>query len=166
MKQALASLGAATAILFLGCTGESASGGPSTRDIVHDEFPEAQNAVREAIHGLNDIIARGDWDGLRKAHLESPKFSDVGGSMHRSDFEEMIEAEVTALEALNRPQVEWRELKIDVFGDVTVSTVFPRFTGTDETGKPVILEFVVTFVHVKTLDGWKIAHEHVSEIEG
>ena len=164
MRPVLRSVLALAWIPLAGCVATH-DGQAAARDIVRDEFPDAQEAVRSAILELNEIVARGDWEGLRAAHLESPKFSDVGTSLHRSDFEEMIQAEVAAIQAMNIKQIDWRDLRVDVFGDVAVSTVFPVYSGMDEDGGAIDVEAVVTFVHVSTPEGWKIAHEHVTLVE-
>jgi ketosteroid isomerase-like protein len=111
---------------------------------------------------LKDIGRRHDWDGLRAAHLEGSKFSEIGAGLERNDFEEMIAGEIARMSAVQDLSIDWRELKIDVFGDVAVATSFPLYTWTDENGETGELERRATMVYVKTTDGWKIAHEHLS----
>ena len=55
---------------------------------------------------------------------------------------------------------------IDVFGDVALATSFPSYTGSISNGEKIEIERRATMVYVKTTDGWKIAHEHVSVPEG
>ena len=74
----------------------------------------------------------------------------------------MLEREVAGLSALEEFSIDWRDLKIDVFGDVAVATAFPIYTGTSADGEKIELERRATMIYVKTPDGWKIAHEHLS----
>jgi len=147
---------------FAGCTSSPPAESHDAADIVRDPFPEAQAAIRAEMLALSDIGRRHDWDGLRAAHLEGPKFSEIGAGLERNDFEEMITGEIAQVSAVQNLSIDWRELKIDVFGDVAVATSFPLYTGTDANGETGELELRATMVYVKTADGWKIAHEHLS----
>ena len=74
----------------------------------------------------------------------------------------MIAEEIAALSVLQNFAIDFRELKIDVFGDVAVATSFPLYTWTDANDEKVELGVRSTMVWVKTAAGWKIAHEHNS----
>ncbi len=151
---------AVAAIVLLGLSG--CTGSP-TRDIVRDSFPEAEAAIRAEMLALNDID--NDWDALRAAHLQGPKFTDFGAGFERHDFEEMIAAEIAAVSSVKDLAIDFRDLKIDVFGDVAIATSFPHFTWTNENGERDGMHRRATMVYVKTADGWKIAHEHLSAPE-
>ena len=151
---------AVVAIVLLGLSG--CTGSP-TRDIVRDSFPEAEAAIRAEMLALNDID--NDWDALRAAHLQGPKFTEFGAGLQRHDFEEMIAAEIAAVSEMKNLAIDFRDLKIDVFGDVAIATSFPHFTWTNENGERDGMHRRATMVYVKTADGWKIAHEHLSAPE-
>lgn len=131
-------------------------------DLVNDPFPTDQAAIRAAMASLADVGRDRDWEALRAAHLEGPKFSELAGGMHRNDFDTMLAREIEAISALEDFSIEWRDLKIDVFGEVAVATAFPVYTGTKADGERVERERRATMVWVKTPKGWKIAHEHLS----
>ena len=158
-----------TIVLLLGAAGCANSTVTDTsvgHNIVTYEFPDAQEAIRAEMLSLQDIGRRRDWEALRIAHLESPKFSDFGAGMERSDFDEMLATEITAISGLDDFAIDFRDLRIDVFGDVAVATSFPIYTGSNSNGEKIEIERRATMVYVKTADGWKIAHEHVSVPEG
>ena len=147
---------------FAACTDSSRTGPQNPVDIVHDAFPEAQAAIRAEMLALNDIGPDLDFDALRAAHLQTSKFSDFGDGLERLDFDQMIAREIANVEALKDLSVDFRDLKIDVFGDVAVTTSFPHFAWTNEDGNRGGMDLRATMVYVKTPDGWKIAHEHLS----
>jgi hypothetical protein len=147
---------------FAGCAGSPPAGSPEGTDIVHDPFPAEESAIRAEMLALDDVANRQVWDALRSAHLEGPKFTGIGRGLERQNFEEMIADEIAALSVLQNFAIDFRELKIDVFGEVAVATSFPLYTWTDANDEEVELELRSTMVWVKTADGWKIAHEHNS----
>jgi ketosteroid isomerase-like protein len=129
---------------------------------VDDRFPEAGAAVRAAMLRLEDLVNRRDWDGLRSSHLDSPKFTRFGQGAQRQNFDEMIADEIASLSSVKDLSIDFRDLKIDVFGDVAVARSFPLFSFKGPNGEAVELEVRSTFVFVKTPNGWKITHEHNS----
>jgi ketosteroid isomerase-like protein len=134
-------------------------------DIIQDPFPEAQEAVRAAILSLEGIGRSRDWEALRAAHLEGPKFTDFGTGMRRHDFEQMLATEIAGISGMDDFSADFRDLKIDVFGNVAVATSFPIYTGTSANGEKIEIERRATMIYVETRDGWKIAHEHLSKPE-
>ena len=82
--------------------------------------------------------------------------------LERQGFADMIADEIKAVSAAQDLSIEFRDLKIDVFGDVAIATSYPLFTFKDPDGKPGVREARMTLVWVKTPDGWKIVHEHSS----
>ena len=147
---------------FAGCTSSLTTDSHGAADIIREPFPEAQADIREEMLALNDIGRRHDWDGLRAAHLEGPKFSEIGTGFERNGFEEMIAVEIAGVSATQDLSIDFRDLKIDVFGDVAVATSFPLFTWTDANGEKGESQVRATMVYVRTPGGWKIAHEHLS----
>jgi ketosteroid isomerase-like protein len=57
--------------------------------------------------------------------------------------------------------MEATDVKIDVFGDVAVLTEYFHLSHTVD-GEPELVDVRVTLVFLKTVDGWKIVHEHVT----
>ena len=165
MKRFTSKLIAVALLGFVGCAGSPPGKSHATVDIISDSFPEAQAAIRAEIDALNDIGGRHDWDALRSAHLEGPKFSEIGSGFERNGFEEMIAAEIAGVSAAQDLSIEFRDLKIDVFGDVAVATSFPVYSWAEGDGERGEAQVRATMVYVRTSDGWKIAHEHVSSPE-
>ena len=147
---------------FAGCTDSPPAESHGSADMIHDPFSEAQAAIRTEMLALDDIVGHRDWDALRAAHLEGAKFSQIGAGFERNDFEAMIAGEIARASAVQELSIDFRDLKIDVFGDVAVATSFPLYTWTDANGEKDELQLRATMVYVKTADGWKIAHEHLS----
>ena len=91
------------------CASSSRTEPDAQRDLAHDQFPEAQAAIRAEMLALDDTVNRGDWDGLRSAHLSGPKFSKLKVGHGRQDFDEMIADELSALSTVENFSIEWRE---------------------------------------------------------
>ena len=145
------------------CLGSPPTEPEEAREILREEFPEAQAAVRAALLELTEHARRHDGDGQRSAHLDSPKFSRFGGGgLARQDFEETVAEEIAAFSKLYDLSTEFPEMRVDVFGEVAILTSLVSFSATDESGKPVEAGARLTLVYVDTPDGWKIVHEHVS----
>ena len=158
----------ALVVLLLGltaCTSPTPTESKKGADIVRDSFPEAKAAIRAEMLDLDDIVNRRDWDALRSAHLESSKFTKFGRGHERQGFDEMIGEEIAGASAVRDLSIDFRDLKIDVFGDVAVATSVPLFVMTNASGETVKIEVRGTMVWVKTADGWKIAHEHNSPLD-
>ena len=153
---------AAVSLASVGCSSVPTASSGEAADIVRDTFPEAQAAIRAEMLALNDIGRNHDWDALRAAHLQGPKFTELGSGLERHDFEQMIATEIAGLSPLEDFSVDFRDLKIDVFGEVAVATSFPVYRGTTANGEGVEIERRATMVYVRTEEGWKIAHEHLS----
>ncbi len=163
MRDLASGLVAIALLGFAGCASSPLDDSHEAADIIRDPFLEAQATIRAEMLALNDIGRLRDWDGLRAAHLEGSKFSEIGTGFERNDFEEMIAAEIAGVSALQDLSIDFRDLKIDVFGDVAVATSFPHYTWTEANGKRGGMQRRATMVYVNTADGWKIAHEHLSE---
>jgi len=136
-----------------------------TRDIVLDEFPEAQAEIRAALTALAEAARVHNAEGQRLAHLDSPKFTAFDSNRSTvKNFAEKLGEEVATFSSLADLNFGWEDdLKIDVFGDVAVATTLLSFSGTDPNGQQTEVSGVrTTLVLVRATDGWKIAHEHTS----
>ena len=77
------------------------------------------------------------------------------------NYEQCVEIEPAAITSVEDYKAETRDLKIDVFGEVAVMTFYPhRVVKKDGT----VLRYSTrqTLVFLKTVDGWKIVHEHIT----
>jgi non-heme chloroperoxidase len=155
--------GVATIVLlgFSGCSSSPETRSEGHADIVSGIFPEAQDAVRAALLALDDID---DEEALRSVHVAGPKFSQLDIARGRTDFDEMLAEELALVTSVRDGSIEWRDLKIDVFGDVAIVTALPHFSLTFEDGATSQLDLVSTLVWVRTAAGWKIAHENNNEV--
>ena len=145
------------------CAGPPLSESNETPNIIKGSFPEAESAVRAAMLSIDEHVRAKDFDGLSADHLDSAKFSKFGPRvLERQGFADMIADEIKAVSAAQELSIEFRDLKIDVFGDVAIATSYPLFTFKDTDGQPGTREARMTLVWVRTPDGWKIVHEHSS----
>lgn len=162
-------LGASLVLALVGGAGcassPAAEVGPS-RELTRAPAPDAEAAVRAAVLSISDHAGLHDFEALRSDHLESPIFTKFGPRVaQRQGFEDMIADEVEAFSAVRNLSIDFRELRVDVLGDVAIATSYPLFTFTDPNGEPAEREARMTLVYVRTSDGWKIAHEHSSPFE-
>ena len=139
--------------------------GTPANDIVSNRFAMDQAAIRAEMEALDDAVNRGDWDDLRSAHLPGPKFSKLRLGSGRQNFDEMIAEETANLSATHDFSIDWRDLRIDVFGDVAVATALPVYSWNQANGESTAIEALATMVWVKTAEGWKIAHEHNTRMD-
>ncbi len=112
---------------------------------------------------IDEHIRHRDLEGLRADHLDSPKFTKFGPRvMRRQGFDAMIADEIAAVSAAEGLSIDFRELKVDIFGDIAIATSYPLFSSRGPDGEPVTREARMTLVFVRTAAGWKIVHEHSS----
>ncbi len=131
-------------------------------DIVHYTFPDAQAELHETLQTIIKDAVAANVSGLRESHLASNKFTKFGGrKFERQDVEECNDSEASLITSLQDIKLEMKDRKIDVFGDVAIMTCFNHFSYTDdgERSRGVARN---TLVFLKTDDGWKIIHEHVT----
>jgi ketosteroid isomerase-like protein len=164
MASAHISVVVALAVALAGCAAPPPPESQA-RDIVLDEFPEEQAEIRDALFALAEAARVHNTEGQRLAHLNTSKFTAFGSDKPSvKDFAEKVEEEVAFFSSLDGLTIDWEDdLRIDVFGDVAVVTCLLSFSGTGSDGKQVEVEGKrATLVLVRTPDGWKIVHEHVS----
>ncbi len=141
-------------LLFASCA--------ATPDLAHAPFPEAQAEVKEAFRVIINDAKNADVARLRESHLNSGKFTKFGGQVFdRQDVEQTNESETAGVTSIHDLEYEVRDQKIDVFGDVAVMTFYSHisFKKDGESFQPIARQ---TIVFLKTADGWKIIHEHVT----
>jgi len=129
-------------------------------DLVNDTFPEAQAELRAAVETIARDVMTGNIDGLQAMHLPSDKFTKLGPRrFDRQDVVSTNASEAAYFSSLSNVTYEARDLKIDVFGEVAVVTYYPQvtFVRDGELGGGSGRQ---TLVFLRTMDGWRIVHEH------
>ena len=130
------------------------------RDLINDQFPEAQSEIREAVESIVRDAETANIEGLKMAHLNSDKFTKFGPrSFNRQDFESTNDSEAAFFGSISNFKQEVKDLKIDVFGDIGIATYYPHVTF-EKDGEKKQASGRQTLVFLKTKDGWKIVHEH------
>lgn len=136
-----------------------------TKDLINDEFPEAQAEVMETFGEMAQSIKDGDLDKLISYHAYGPKFTEFNagqprvGSKENEAHEREVFGSVTEV-----VKFEANDLKIAVYGDVANVTFHSNFElmfGEDL----VVVNDQITLLFVKTIDGWKMVHEHHSPLK-
>lgn len=157
MKKYIMLVIAAALILTLN---SSATSQESKRDLVNDNFTDDQAELKVVLKNIYDDAKTANIEGLTTSHLISPKFTKFGPrNFERQTAEQTNDSEASFFTSISDLNVELKDIKIDVFGDVAVTTFYPHFTfmrdGSDVNGSSR-----QTLVFLKTDEGWKIIHEH------
>ena len=129
-------------------------------DPINGSFPVAHAELREVIKSIVEDAETANIDGLKSIHLASDKFTKFGPRrFDRQNVESTNESESVHFGSISNFSQEVRDLKIDVFGDVGIATYYPHVSyvqdGIEKSGSGL-----QTLVFIKTLEGWKIIHEH------
>ena len=134
-------------------------------NLLDNPFPKAQRELRQVLDDIEQSVREGDMDRLISYHAYGPKFTEFKNGEHRTGpeanetFEREFLGSFTAVE-----KWELDDLKIAVFGDVanvTFHADFVPYIGDEKlhmTGQ-------FTLLFVKTQEGWKIVHEHMSPLK-
>ena len=132
----------------------------SDQDILTDAYPEEQIKLRAIIEDIYQDAMNADTSRLMAIHLTSPKFSKFGPRrFERQSIDETNRSEAAFFSSISNLQVELKDVRIDVFHDVAVTTFYP-FYYFEREGTPIQGSSRQTFVFLKTGDEWKIIHEH------
>ena len=146
----------ALAILTIGCTPCE----ESKTDVVTSMYPEAQAELERVVRGIYDDAMAVNIEGLKTAHLHSEKFTKFGPrSFERQTVEQTNNSEAAFFSSISDLKVELRDLKIDVFDDVAITTFYPHFSFVRD-GEEIVGSSRQTLVFLMTESGWKIIHEH------
>ena len=142
--------------ILLSCTNERSL----KQDIVNDPFPKAQAELRDVVNSIVRDAMTANIEGLKAAHLISDKFTKFGPrNFDRQDVASTNESEAAFFSSISKLNMEIRDLKLDIFGDIGIATYYPHFTfmqkGVEKKGSSR-----QTLVFLKTEKGWKIIHEH------
>lgn len=135
-----------------------------TVDLIHDEFPDAEQEVMETMGAITQSILDGDMDKLISFHAYGPKFTEFKNGAPRNGGQENEAYERDLFGSVSQVvKMDAKDLKIAVFGDVANVTFHSDFHlkfGEDL----VVVNNQITLLLVKTTDGWKIVHEHHSPL--
>lgn len=134
------------------------------KNIITYEYPEAKAEVMAVLDDIEQSIRDNDMDRLISHHAYGPKFTEFKngekrtGSEHNEKFEREFLGSFTSIE-----KWELDDLKIAVYDNVANVTFHADFV-------PYIKEERLhmtgqfTLLFVKTQEGWKIVHEHMSSL--
>jgi ketosteroid isomerase-like protein len=132
-------------------------------DMIHQPYSEDQTAIRRRLDEIWSAAADRDFERLESFHEYGPKFTEFKDGRPRGDAATCAAGERMVFGTLVGPEVEMRDLVINVFGDVAVVTFNGHFTGTmHET--LMTLEQQSTMVLINTGVEWRIVHEHMSPL--
>jgi ketosteroid isomerase-like protein len=112
-----------------------------------------------------DAAEKKDFDRLDSYHLYGPKFTKFAPeSVTRLDSVAARNGEHAGLGSISELAMHADDLKIDLFGDVGITTFTFRYSF-KAGGSAFKKEAQATMVFVKDGNGWKIAHEHFSALK-
>jgi hypothetical protein len=123
-------------------------------------LPEDQAELKQTLKAIYDDAMSANVEGLTTSHLISSNFTKFGPrNFSRQTAYETNESEASFFTSIKDLKVELKDVKIDVFGDVAVTTFYPHFSFVkdDQLKEGSSRQ---TFVFLKTDQGWKIIHEH------
>ncbi len=139
-------------IVALGCQSSDESNNSSN----------AEKELREVIQKIWVDAVAGDLEALHATHLDSPKFSKFGPRVStRQDVKSTNETETEHFSLISDASFDLDDIKVDVFGDVAVTTFYNNYSFVKQNNK-VQGKGRVTLVFLNTEEGWKIVHEHSS----
>ena len=131
-------------------------------DLISPEFPEAKQEVIETWKAIEQSLREGDMDKLISFHAYGPKFTEYinGESVKDGTANETFER--AAFGAVTEVvKFDTEDFKVAVYGDVanlTFQSDFHLKFGEDL----AIINEQTSLLFVRTINGWKIVHEHHS----
>ena len=123
-------------------------------------LPEAQAELKQVLKAIYDDAMSANVEGLTTSHLISSKFTKFGPrNFNRQTADETNKSEASFFTSISDLKVELKDVKVDVFGEVAVTTFYPHFSFVkdDQLKEGSTRQ---TLVFLKTDQGWKIIHEH------
>ena len=134
-------------------------------DLINDEFPKEKEEVMKTFGAIAQSIKDGDIDKLISFHAYGPKFTEFkngeprNGSKENEAHERNVFGSVTEV-----VKFDAKDLNISVYGDVANVTFHSDFHL--KFGENlVVVNDQITLLFVKTIDGWKMVHEHHSPLK-
>jgi len=128
------------------------------------DYPGERAQIERCLQEVLLAAQNKDFNRLDSYHLYGPKFTKfTGSSPDRLDAATGRKGEHEGLSALKGMKTRADALKIDVFGNVGITTFILDYSY-DSDGQTVRGKERSTLVFVKDGGAWKIAHEHFSPI--
>ena len=134
-------------------------------DLVNDEFPESEEAIKKTMDSIAQSVMEGDIDRLISFHAYSPKFTEFkngeprNGGQENEEFERNVFGSVTEI-----VKFDMNDMQVAVFGDVANVTLHSDFQLKFGEDLAVVNE-QISLLFVDTKDGWRIVHEHHSPLK-
>ena len=134
-------------------------------DLVNDEFPESEEAIKKTMDSIAQSVMDGDIDRLISFHAYSPKFTEFkngeprNGGQENEEFERNVFGSVTEI-----VKFDMNDMQVAVFGDVANVTLHSDFQLKFGEDLAVVNE-QISLLFVDTKDGWRIVHEHHSPLK-
>lgn len=122
-----------------------------------------QDGVRRRLDEVWAAAAARDFDRLESYHRYGPEFTAFKDGAVRDDAAANAAGERAMFAMLEGPEVDMRDLAINVFGDVAIATFNGHFTGRIH-GSATALDQQATMVFVDTDGDWRLVHEHFSPL--
>jgi len=130
---------------------------------------EDKKDVADVISAYFEAGKDKDLAALPRFYASSSSFTKFDDSppYTRQNSEQAFVHEQAAFANISDYTYQIDDLRIDLFGETAVSTFYLTYGGIfvndySFEGSPVGSRVRVTMVLLKTTDGWKIAHEHLS----
>ncbi|WP_452221513.1 YybH family protein [Lacinutrix salivirga] len=133
-------------------------------DLINNEFPEAQQEVAETMGAIVQSIKDGDVEKLISFHAYSPKFTEFKNGEPRVGSKANETHERNVFGSAEVVKFDAKDMKIAVYGDVSIVTFHSDFHlkfGEDS----VFVNDQISLIFAKTIDGWKLVHEHHSPLK-
>lgn len=151
------------ALFITGCSNDDDEQTPKAPfDIITPEFLEAKQEVIETWDAIEQSLRDGDMDELISFHAYSPKFTEYinGESVKDGTANESFER--AAFGAVTEVvKFDTKDFKVAVYGDVANMTFQSDFH-LKFGGDLVVINEQTSLLFVRTINGWKIVHEHHS----
>jgi ketosteroid isomerase-like protein len=132
-------------------------------DMIRRNYPEEQAAVKRRLDEIWAAAAARDFRTLESFHVYGPKFTSFKNGAPREDAAANAAGERVMFSALEGPEVDMRDLAVNVFGSLAIATFNGHFTGMMN-GSAADLSQQATMVFLQSGDGWKLVHEHFSPL--
>lgn len=136
----------------------------NTNDIITYEYPEAKAEVMAVLDDIEQSVRDNDMDRLISHHAYGPKFTEFKNGEKRTSSEDNEKFEREFIGSFTSIEKwKWDDLKIAVYENVANVTFHADFVPYIEDEK-LHMTGQFTLLFVKTQEGWKIVHEHMSAL--
>ncbi len=153
------------AIFISGCSSDDdQTQEPRIDDIITPVYLEEQQEILETFGEIKQSLIDGDMEKLIGFHAYSPKFTEFkngelrNGSAANEAYERQVFGAVTEV-----VRFEADDLQISVYGDVAIVTFHSDFHLKFGADLVIVVE-QTSLMFARTVNGWKIVHEHHSPL--